>query len=182
MAITLFEYVDKREKLLTSEERERLLHQIPSVIADTCQIEENTEGKKGWFCCIPSICHLIHSIQANYVNLTWSDWFAYIHIILSWWWMNISASVSLNAMGSYSMEAYLFEKLSCPLGLWRTFFIVKNIISYFLYICKKFNVALLLNVLCYYWIPCWFCVFHCLQNLLNKLSHAKKVTKKLWNT
>ncbi|WOL16083.1 hypothetical protein Cni_G24865 [Canna indica] len=37
----LFEYIDKREKLRTSEERQRLLQEIPAVIA---QIEENTNG------------------------------------------------------------------------------------------------------------------------------------------
>ncbi|XP_042458172.1 uncharacterized protein At5g08430-like isoform X2 [Zingiber officinale] len=37
----LFQYIDKREKLLMPEERNRLLQEIPDVVVDTCQIEEH---------------------------------------------------------------------------------------------------------------------------------------------
>ncbi|XP_074589681.1 uncharacterized protein At5g08430-like isoform X3 [Curcuma longa] len=40
----LFEYIDKREKLLMPEERNRLLQEIPDVVVDTCQIEEHSNS------------------------------------------------------------------------------------------------------------------------------------------
>ncbi|CAL9096032.1 unnamed protein product [Musa textilis] len=40
----LYDYIDKRARLRTSEERQRLLREIPPVVADTCQTEPNTNS------------------------------------------------------------------------------------------------------------------------------------------
>lgn len=68
--IKLYDYIDKRERLRTSEERQRLLREIPPVVADTCQIEPNTNSprnslaeKKGWLINYVHIVIILNKLQ-----------------------------------------------------------------------------------------------------------------------